>query len=472
MKKHGLFKVAIITLLLVVLASWALPITGVSGTEYVTDSATKIGLFTITTNVSIALQYFSHIALYVLAVGGLYGVLHTIPQYRILLNSISKGFRNVEWLFMIIVGVIFAVLSSMAGLSLVLLFLFPFVISIILLMGYDKITAAMLTVGSTIAGLIGSVFSANDVYGITYVLNVSANENIIWKIVLLVLSLIVVLLNTILYARKHKDREHPVKGIFIPKETVTTNRNVAPIVIVMDLLLVVLTLAFISWDVFSIDVFTNMTNQLITPTGNAVSKGILGGLNGVLGLVATNAFGQWTALEAALAVVIASGLISLFYKKSLNEFLTNFAEGAKKACQPAILVVIAYTILVSIVNLSPNGSSVLLSIVRYVASLSEMSIFGMCVVAIVFSFFIAESYYGITAAAGYVLAVATVENVGVVALIWQAMYGVVMLVAPTSVILMVTLSYLGISYGRWFKAIWKVLLELLLIAVVVICIFA
>ena len=47
------------------------------------------------------------------------------------------------------------------------------------------------------------------------------------------------------------------------------------------------------------------------------------------------------------------------------------------------------------------------------------------------------------------------------------MYGVTMLVAPTSVVLMTVLSYLGVSYKEWFKNIWKLLLELLVLMLII-----
>ena len=133
MKKHNLLKVVLLTLLVVIIAAWFLPITTVTNGEFVTKDASNAGLFTIGNNFTTALQYFGSIAVYVLAVGGLYGVLHNIPQYRVLLDKIVKVFADKEWLFMVIVGILFAALSSLAGLSVVLLAFFPMVISIILL---------------------------------------------------------------------------------------------------------------------------------------------------------------------------------------------------------------------------------------------------------------------------------------------------------------------------------------------------
>ena len=42
-----------------------------------------------------------------------------------------------------------------------------------------------------------------------------------------------------------------------------------------------------------------------------------------------------------------------------------------------------------------------------------------------------------------------------------------MLAVPTSLTLMVVLSYLGISYKDWLKSIWKLLVELLVVLLLV-----
>ena len=123
----------------------------------------------------------------------------------------------------------------------------------------------------------------------------------------------------------------------------------------------------------------------------------------------------------------------------------------------------AYTVLVCITNVN-----VLLTVLKPILSLEgDLNVFTMCITAIVYTVFTVESYYGITSAAAFVTAVMTADNIGKIAIIWQSMYGLTMLVAPTSVILMSTLSYLGISYGRWLKAVWKLLLELFIILLII-----
>jgi uncharacterized ion transporter superfamily protein YfcC len=470
MKKHNLLKVVLLTLLVVIVAAWFLPVTNVTNGEFVTKDASNAGLFTIGNNFSTAVQYFGSIAIYVLAVGGLYGVLHSIPQYRILLDKIVKCFANKEWLFMVIVGILFAALSSMAGLAIVLIAFFPLVISVILLMGYDKITAVMLTVGSTIAGLIGTVYNTNAIYGAYNVIGEMADTNVLYKLILLVGSLALVILNTILYGNKHKDKNKNIEATYVPEKVTVKKKHVYPIVIALCVVLVVFTLAFFDWTLFEVDLFNKMSSFLETPSGSSITKNLLGAINKVIGITAKTGFGAWTLGDASVVLLTISWLVSFAYRKKFNDYLSAFGAGVKKAVLPAFLVLLSYTILVSAVN-----NPVEMSVLKYIVDLKVTNTIGMtlimCVAAIVYCLFTVESYYGIISASSYIQAVTTASTVGLVALIWQSMYGITMLIAPTSIALVATLSYLDIPYTKWLKAIWKLALELLALCVLVLIIF-
>ena len=92
MKKHNLFKVLMAVILLVMVASWGLVITTVNNGDFVTQDASKIGIFHLANFFMVAVEYFFNIGLFVIVIGGFYGVLHKIPQYRILLDKIVHGF--------------------------------------------------------------------------------------------------------------------------------------------------------------------------------------------------------------------------------------------------------------------------------------------------------------------------------------------------------------------------------------------
>ena len=58
----------------------------------------------------------------------------------------------------------------------------------------------------------------------------------------------------------------------------------------------------------------------------------------------------------------------------------------------------------------------------------------------------------------------------VLAVMFQSLYYLTMLIAPTSVILVAALTYLNVPYKEWFKFIWRLALELLIVIFVILCI--
>lgn len=466
MKKHNLFKVVMITFGVVVLLSWIFDITTISSYGGVTESVkVPIGLFNIMNNVSIAVQYFGHIGIYVLIVGGLYGVLHKIPGYRNLIDKLVKGFTGYEWIFMIISMLIFTLLTSMAGFSPSVILFFPFVIAVILAMGYDKITASMVTIGSVSVGLIGTVFSSNNIIGLNAVLGTNANDYVISKVVILVISFAILVFNVLWYARNHKNGQKDLEGSYIPEKSADSKQKVWPIVVLMDALLVFLVLAFISWDLFEVSFFKDIHTRLIEYTifDFPLFKNLFALQDGVY-------FGNWSVIESSIFIIITSMLVAFIYRMRINDYITNFMNGSKRALKAAALVVLSYIVLVGITNVPT-----LLTIFKPMFDLTadKMNVFTMSIASFVTSLFDGDAYYGAIAILPYVTNVQyTSASYELLSLIFQSMYGLAMLVAPVSVVLLAVLSYLHIPYGTWLKSIWKLLLELFVVLMIILFIVA
>ncbi len=458
MKKHNLFKVVMIVLLLLVLGSWFIPSSSVTSGSIVSGEYNRTGIFQLFLYFLTAVVNFAPLMFYILIVGGLYGVLNKIPAYRKLLDTVVAKFKGFELLFMAIVMVIIALLTSMVGLSLPLIVIYPFIVSVILLMGYDKITAALVIVGSVSAGLIGTVFSASTVETIAGYTQVAANTYVAHKIVLLVIALAIVIINVFLYAKKHHDTKNLVEGILVPEKT-KAKGSIWPIVVVLDLVIIVLGLGFFSWDLFGINLFRDMTSGFVNPQGGA-AKGIFTALNSIVGITESQYFGTWGLIESSVVVLLGAGLISFIYRKKIDEFLDNFKDGLKIALKPALLVGLIYTVII-IVSRVQNEFTIVQHLVSFDG---KLNIFLMIPVVIAFVIFGVEILYGAALAGPYISAfvgTAVTATSVVVALLWQSIGGIVMLFAPTSIILMITLSYLNVSYGKWLKATWPMILEML-----------
>ena len=485
MKKHNLLKVIGISILIAVLLTWILPVTYFNS-QLVEETRQRAGIFDVLSYATVTISYFGNICLYVLVVGGFYGVIHKIDAYRSLLDKIVKGFKGKENIFMIVVMVLFALITSMTGLSVGILFLFPFVISILLLMGYNKVTAAMTTVGAVLVGLIGSTYSYANTSQLSQVLQVEPTKEIITKFIILAVGLVILAFNVLKYAKDHRDVKNistdpsyipaEVKSSSVKKETVKktatkkaskksdtkiTSKSkvrVWPLVVVFDLILLIMILSTIAWvHTFKLDIFSKATEAFL---GFKIKEFKLFG--SIFGNVA--AFGDWSINELLITVFISSAIIALIYRVKFNDYLDNFIDGAKRAIKPAVFVALIYMVLV-VVTYHP----VLLTILKPILGKSStLNVFTMSLVAFISSVFNVEITYSVTAALPYVASLITESTAyPLIAVIWQSMYGLAMLVAPTSVILMVTLSFMHISYGEWLKSVWKLFVELLVALLII-----
>ncbi len=508
MKKHNHFKIVLITILVLFLLTWILPV-AIYSSGYAEQGRVQMGLFDLLTYPVASIAYFGYIGAFVLVVGGLYGVLNKTKAYRMMLDKLVAKAKGKEALVISIVMILMAVITSFTGLTVGLLVLFPFVIALVLMLGYNKIVAALVTVGSVTAGTIGTVFSYAAAQNMNQILSLSVPGDLtilITRIALLVVTLALRIFNTLWYGKKVLHEEE-VTSFFVPakaqeektivaeekkevKKTVkgkddkkkstkktTTKKNdkkpveakkvsnkkakkvyVWPLVVLLDLLLVLIILGSLSWvDVFKTTIFTEMNS-------NVLSFKVFGfDLFGkVLGTI--NPLGSWTVSELISIVFLATVVIACIYRVKFNDFCSGFVDGAKKAMKPALLMILIYSILF-ISTYHPFQ----LVVYNFILKLTNgFNILTTSLVAILASFMNVDMTYTAQSVLPYLTSIVTDTTLyPLIGIMFQSLFGAVSLVAPTSLILMATLSALNIPYKEWLKNIWKFLLEVVVILFIV-----
>ena len=195
MKKYHTLLVVTISILFVMLLTWILPITYLNG-ELIAADRMPAGVFSTLTYSLFTFYNFIYVFLYIIFTGALYGLLNKTSAYRVLLDRIVKRVKTRKVLWLVITVLLIALVVSFTGYTFQMLVLLPFIAAIVLLLGYDKITAAMVTVGSVAVGVIGSTFS-NIIVGKlnSMVENVTYTSLIIPKAVLLLVCSIILILN-------------------------------------------------------------------------------------------------------------------------------------------------------------------------------------------------------------------------------------------------------------------------------------
>lgn len=456
MKKHNLLKVILIAIVATFLLTWILPTISFQYGEVIEGARQQLGLTDFMTYISLNVSYFGVLFIFILTVGAFYGVLSKTGAYRTLLEKIVKGFEGKEHIFLAVTMIFIAAITSISGLNYAMIILFPLVISVILLMGYNKLTAATVVVGSLLVGIMGTTYGTPNVPYIADILGTTPQTEIYTKILVLLVGLVLLIFNVLRYAKKEKV-ESNVLNEYVPEKE-HSKKSIWPLVVIFDLLFVVMVLASIPWsEVFEVTAFEEVTAWIneVTVGGFPIFAKLFGTLT---------EFGTWGIQQMTVLVFVATIVMGVVYREKFDDFLQNVLNGMKKALAPAGVVMLLYTVLL-IATYHPFQ----LVITKFLLGLSsKFNVVTMGLVAAVASFFNIDATYVAQSTLPYVTTIITDQTVyPLIGIMFQSIYAFVMLFAPTSVILMGTLSYLDIPYGKWLKHIWKLLLELLVVLFIV-----
>lgn len=175
-----------------------------------------------------------------------------------------------------------------------------------------------------------------------------------------------------------------------------------------------------------------------------------------------SAFGTWALTDISILLFILTAVIALFNEVKFDEFVSSCTTGIKKVLPVAITAMLVSVVLVVMVTTGIN-----VTIANLILKLTKgFNIATSTLTAMISSVLTGDFYYFLSTI-GPVYTAAISENYyGVVALIIQSIFNLMMFVAPTSVGLIIGLYYLDIPYNKWLKYIWKVFVGILLVIII------
>lgn len=462
MKKTGLFKILVFILLGIVVTTW------IFSASYFTNGALtnldmyNIGFFDFWQLLfgTFEFSYFIQILLLVVAVGALYGVLGKTGKYKAWVDRIVNRQKGNEVMFLAIITVVIAVLSSVFDYGFSLFIFYPLIISIILAMGYEKHVAFLATFGAQLVGTIGSTLGNGTAGSINTLLGVDNSNAIAVKIVLLVLSIGVLIY--FLAKAKRNVNQIDEKNDRFAGEKISNKYSKTSIIVVFCLLFVILVLGCTSWsNTFKVSYFADLKTKFdevnvklpyvhITPDGFDTGSKEVPILTKIFGTF--SAFGEWYYAEMAVMTLLAALFLGLRYR--VKNIFDVMADGAKKMVGPGLLVVFAYSVVFFAGNTMfyPTLAKFILDIT------GKFNLFFSTIAMGLASALHIDMLYVSNYAIAQIAEGTTTSVAGVLS---QGVYGVTMLIAPTSATLVLGLSYLGISYKDWVKKSWKLVLCLL-----------
>lgn len=474
MKKHGLLKAIGIVFVVYVVLSWIIPGGSFSSGVFTESTTSPLGigdlfLYPIATSVY---QMFVLSALVVLAIGGLYGVLNKTGVLSSMVAGISKKFKGKEKLFIVLTTVFYAVLSAFLNLTLPLFLVIPLSVAVLMTLGFDKVKSFLATFGSILVGGIATAVGYNmDGYNyVNYFLGVEIKSTIGYSIVLFVLVLAVLLFfilrknnKEVVKTKKSKKAEEK-EEVMIPlyDAKMKTAKNPLAAVILFVALILIAFVSMFNWSGIGVELFNDIYTSITTFEINnyAIFAKILGSIS---------AFGYWGNYELIMIVIMVSMVIAWIYKLSVKDAVDSFVEGMKEMLPVAVLVIMANILLYTVNSAqTPFFQTILNGFVGLTDKFNYFVVAGFTAIgSIVYS-----SYPYLLYAVYDPMTSLFEANLPIISISMQAVYGICSLIVPTSVMLVMGLKYMDISYKEWFKNAWKLLLALFAVVSIAVLIIA
>lgn len=525
--KRKLLKVIGISFLIYVVLSWIIPVGTYANGELTTKGIDPVGLIDL---VNAPIQAFITFVLYGVVfatIGGLYGVMEKTGALEKVTDRMGHAFEGKEKVFLVVTIILFTLLSSITGLILPLFVLVPLFAAVLFAMNFDKVTVLASTVGALLVGSVASTYGFNITGYTANLLALDMNNQIVAKVILLVLltiALCVVVLMTSKNNMKKELKEAKVnkakkevkevkkvkevksetktakktskdstkkasktstkkastktagkkkttKGksntkafaVVKPVKKVSAKSKVSaiPLVIIFLLMLIICLIGMYNWYYsFGIDVFNKMHEAIMgVKIGDfPIFEHLLSGVSEL---------GYWSNIDFAVMMVIASAIIAWIYKLSLNDYVESFIAGVKKWLPTAIYAALASVILYILYQASSAGTGTFVDTMNAkIFSLTDgFNVVTTGVASLMGGFFYNDLYYLLASLTTFISGF-DATSLSIAGLLIQSVYGIAMLIFPTSVILIAGLSLFDVSYKEWMKYIWKFLLVAFLLVLI------
>lgn len=415
------------------------------------------------------------IVVFVLVIGGFLAVAMKTGALEAGFGRILKALKGKEKMIIPILMIFFAIGGTTYGMQEETIAFYAVVVPLMLAAGYNAMTAVMVIVLGAGTGVLGSTvnpFATGIASGFA---NVSIGDGIIWRFVILILSLAAVIWFVMNYASKVKsgkivEKDEDTKssvGASVAKSA-TGEQELPPLnpkrkatLWIFGLTFVVMIIGVIPWDSkFNIVFFVNAVNWLANIP--------------VLGTVLGNITppGQWWFTELAGLFLFSALLIGVINRT--KKFPNVFINGSKELLAVALIIAVARGITV-IMNDGNIAGTIIHAGEQLLHGLPS-DIFGVVtfIVYLPLSFLVPSTSGLATLSMPIMGPLADFANVdrSIVVTAYQSAEGVINMIAPTVGSLMGGLAIAKVSYGLYLKRTWKIFVGLSVISMAVLVVAA
>ncbi len=533
-KNYTPFKIiAVMALIFVVMACFVKSAYFQDGQYLESSSSTLFGIGGLVGYaIPMMFYHFGLQTVFLLSVGGLYGILSRTSGYKAIVDKIGKWVEKHKVVAVLVISLIFALLTSIIN-DVTILFLFiPFAISVLTKGKVDKIVAFCTTFGSIFVGMVGPTIAGYGVGDLYEAMNVDYGSNRLVQILVLMIAYALLNLFSIMRVKNQGRKAELVEDTYEVEEKSNKISAVPIMVLVLAILatfigfglskyvfdksspMLILGLTFVfTYLVFFVLYFwlSKAENKrkwpLIVGLVSLVFIILLGYVNWSQVTESTifTDYNNWLTKEVTITVEETSdlGVTTEVQKPILGYLIGSTSEFGNLGIYVAIIYVVLFAIFIGlsckfnfneilsyffdgakriagpvaiflfakIITVCSSGVPIINNMVYKLTNItSEFNVYILILVALV-GIILSGDISFFVAHVGTYLGTIYAGNASTAALIVSTIFGYGQFILPTGILLLAGLSYCKIGYGEWFKYIWKYLLGLLAILVILFLIF-
>ena len=441
--------------------TWVLPYGQFQGATFYEYGMNRLGFADIPNILYYSIYFCLTTIIYLLVLGGFYGVLSKTKGYSALVNKFAKSIKNKEVLVTILMTIILVALTAILKTQYILLIFVPFLISVLLNAKFDKLSAFSITFGSLLVGSLAAVYGTDGLYWFNNYASTKVTVGIIHRLILGIIALILfTVLNALRVAKfvkKNKKNNSDLENDPYEVIEVKGKNRIWPTIVVFTILFIVIILGYTNWETnFNIEAFSKFHTWL---TGLTIGKDFTI-FSYILGTNAV-ALGSFEISTAVIILLVLTPIIALANRMNASDFAKNFGEGFNKMFKPIVLYVLAYSVFI-VTYLTP--------FMTYISDWAfgltkKFNPYIVTLTSFVTSIFHSDLGYTSYLMSGY-LSGNYAENYTLAHTLYISTYGLVQVLMPTSGLLLIGLSYLKIDYKKWFKHIWLFALIMLVVILI------
>jgi uncharacterized ion transporter superfamily protein YfcC len=394
------------------------------------------------------------VALFILIIGGFLGIVNKTGAIDAGIASLVHTYRGRERNLIPLLMIIFAIGGTSFGMAEETMAFYPIIIPVMLLAGFDTMTAVSVVLLGAGMGVLGSTVNPFATGVALQVANIGVAEGMSWRLLGLGLSLAWAIWYVLRYSKKVQhspaqsltydtavqDHEH---FVLQPNHQGMTARQ-KWVLVFFIMTFVKMIVALVPWSQINAQwTWFETMNTVLTQWP------VLGAFLGQDMLP----LGQWYFHEITALFLVASLLIGWVYGLSEQQMIEGFLFGAKDLLGVAFIVGLARGVQV-VMNDGAMTATLLHWGEQGLRSVPPALFGGLVFVFYVLMSFLIPSSSGLASASMAIMApLATLVGVKshVVVTAFQSASGLVNIVTPTSAVVMGALAIARIPYAKWLR---------------------